>query len=81
MHYLKEAPPINILVFKTNVTNNSQASKLVNVLEKMDGILNWNLDLEDWENILKIEFSELKTETLYRQLSEFDIEIEELIIW
>lgn len=74
-------PEIKCLVFRTNVTENYQVCRLVYVLEKTDGVLSWNLDLENWENILRLEYSDLEMDSLLLRLSEFDIRIEELPIW
>lgn len=68
-------------VFKTNIENEYQACRLVYILEKTQGIIDWNLDLDDRENILRVDFSTIKIGKLAKQLSLFNIEIEELPIW
>ncbi|GAB5409569.1 MAG: hypothetical protein BalsKO_19340 [Balneolaceae bacterium] len=72
---------LNCLVFKTNIDEEYKVSQLIYVLEKIEGIEYWNLDMEDWENILRIEFSNFEIEVLTEQLSKFSLEIEELPIW
>lgn len=42
-------------VFKTNVQNQVDAERLVTELSKKNGILNINFDLNDCDNILRIE--------------------------
>ncbi|WP_152267523.1 heavy-metal-associated domain-containing protein [Agriterribacter humi] len=45
----------NILVFRSNIDDNYKASKVCAELEKMDGVYRVNVDLDDWENILRLE--------------------------
>ncbi|MCG8373809.1 MAG: hypothetical protein MI700_09760 [Balneolales bacterium] len=68
-------------VFKTNVGNELAASRLVYVLEHSKGIENWNLDMEDHDRVLRINYSKLHLFSFVNALSVFDIEIEELPIW
>lgn len=42
-------------VFKTNVQNHSDAERLVAELSKKNGILKINFDLNDCDNVLRIE--------------------------
>ncbi len=45
---------MNILVFKTNLADQKHVRKLFPVMKKIDGIMRWNVDLEDEEKILRI---------------------------
>tara|TARA_R110000868_G_scaffold383578_7_gene650650 strand:+ start:817 stop:1062 length:246 start_codon:yes stop_codon:yes gene_type:complete len=81
MNEIKINHTTEYLVFKTNIEDNYQACRLAYVLEKTDGITDWNLDLDDWENILKIEFSYIQIDHLIQHLLQFNIEVEELPIW
>lgn len=45
----------NILVFRSNIDDIYKAATVCAELEKMDGIYRVNIDLEDWENILRLE--------------------------
>ena len=46
---------MEILVFKTNLKNFIQARKLYPLLNAVKGILNWNIDWEDNDKILRLE--------------------------
>jgi hypothetical protein len=45
----------NILVFRSNIDDNYKVSKVCAELKKMDGVYRVNVDLDDWENILRLE--------------------------
>lgn len=46
---------MEILVFKTNVDDRKHVRKLFRVLKAIQGILKWNVDLEDADRILRVE--------------------------
>ncbi len=46
---------MEVLVFKTNLENFRHIRKLYPLLKKIQGILNWNVDLEDSDKILRLE--------------------------
>jgi hypothetical protein len=72
---------VQCLVFKTNVHDELKASRLSYILERTDGVCNWNLDMEDPDRVLRLEFSELNEKRLFVDLFRFKIQIEELPIW
>jgi hypothetical protein len=45
---------MNILVFKTSVTQAQQVSKVKTLLTSIPNIIKWNFDLDDPENILRV---------------------------
>jgi copper chaperone CopZ len=45
----------NILVFRSNIDDTYKAAMVCTQLEKIDGVYRVNVDLDDWENILRIE--------------------------
>lgn len=45
----------NILVFRSNIDDNYKAAIVCVELGKMDGVNRVNIDLDDWENILRLE--------------------------
>ncbi|HMJ46081.1 MAG TPA: hypothetical protein VK498_02040 [Ferruginibacter sp.] len=51
---------MQILVFKTNLTDASHITNVEPLLNVHPGILNWNVDLKDCDNILRIEATDLK---------------------
>lgn len=44
-----------IYVFKTSVKYKIQIKNLSNKINEIDGIIAWNFDLEDCDNILRID--------------------------
>jgi hypothetical protein len=46
---------MEILVFKTNVENMKHVRKLYSLLKTIQGVLKWNIDTEDVDNILRVE--------------------------
>lgn len=46
-----------ILVFRSNINTNKDATFVCSKLLKIDGIYSATIDLEDWENILRLEGS------------------------
>jgi hypothetical protein len=50
---------MDVLVFTTSVKEKKQISKVTNLLTKVPAIAQWNFDLEDCDNILRIESSGL----------------------
>jgi len=46
---------MNVLVFKTSVSEPGQVSKVQALLTAIPAIADWNFDLEDCDNILRIE--------------------------
>ncbi|WP_153797776.1 hypothetical protein [Foetidibacter luteolus] len=46
---------MEILVFKTNVEDRKHVRKLFRILRAIQGILKWNVDLEDNDKVLRVE--------------------------
>lgn len=67
-----------ILVYKTNVNNKVKAKILKPSLDKLLPGAQWNFDLEDCDNILRIDNDHDVTQVLKVALLKFGIEIEEL---
>ena len=81
MNPIQSDTDLQCLIFSTNVNDNLMAARLVYILEKTNGILSWNLDMEDCDHVLRISFQKLCMPSFLTALSVFDIEIEELPIW
>ena len=73
-----------VLVFRTSVTKESEIALLAPHLNKLtQGNGNWNFDLEDCDNILRIESVSLQTWEVIpvlQQLQFFCEELEDLIV-
>lgn len=46
---------MDVLIFKTNLENIKHVRKLYPLLKTIQGILKWNIDLEDCDRILRVE--------------------------
>ena len=65
-------------VFKTNVDSEYTAMKIANALHRKFQFHKVNFDLEDCDNILRVESTNgiVKPEELLQFLKEFDIDVE-----
>lgn len=50
---------MHILVFKTNIRYRKNIRVVGTYLETLQGIIRWNVDLDDKDNILRIEARDL----------------------
>jgi hypothetical protein len=58
-----------VLVFKTSVTDSHQANSVKPVLDRLMGKGdNWNFDLEDCDNILRVEAPNVEATTIITEL-------------
>lgn len=67
-----------IYVFKTSVKTENDIKKLKPKLDNLVSNIKWNFDLEDCDNILRIESCEILTDTIVSLLKAFSFECEEL---
>ena len=81
MNIFQQETHLECRVFKTNVEDRLTASRLIYILEHSDGIKDWNLDMEDCDHVLRIDFQKLSMPSFLKALSVFGIEIEEMPIW
>ena len=49
---------MEVLVFKTNLRYKKQVSALTSQMSSLQGVLRWNVDLDDRDKILRIEADE-----------------------
>ena len=69
---------MDILVFKTNLEDQKHLRKLFPVLKNIEGVMRWNVDLEDHEKILRIEAECLSPRFVESALSDAGYFCEEL---
>jgi hypothetical protein len=55
---------MNILVFKTSVSEEEQIGKITPLLDSVPTIKHWNFDLDDCDNILRIVSNNLDPESI-----------------
>jgi hypothetical protein len=53
---------MEVLVFRTNVSNKRKVSKVSALLTSIPSIRQWNFDLEDCDKVLRIESTGLNTQ-------------------
>lgn len=70
---------MNILVFKTNVTTKQQVSSVHNLLTAMTDIKQYNFDLEDCDNVLRVVSNNLEAQTISSALQVAGFSCEELV--
>lgn len=69
----------NILVFRSNIDDIYKAAIACAELEKMDGVYRANVDLEDWENILRLECDPgINEQRVQQTISQLGFECDEL---
>ncbi len=69
---------MEILIFKTNVRKRTEVSKVRSLLISVPSILNWNFDLDDCDNILRIESNGLNTHYIESLLQNAGFDCREL---
>lgn len=74
---------MDILVFKTNITDVKQVRKVSQFIKSIPGVCKWNVDLQDCDNILRIEAEGITTsmvEDILQKAGYYCEELEDLII-
>ncbi len=74
----RELAPKKILVFKTNINTPHRAKAAKNIIDKLLPNIKWNFDLEDCDNILRIESEHDISVNITEKLKDFDIQCSEL---
>ena len=68
-----------VLVFKTSITTNENVRKVKPVLDNlMNTSEKWNFDLEDCDNILRVEAVSVQPSTIIKKLKNAGFVCEEL---
>ncbi len=69
---------MDVLIFSTSVKEPRQVSKVTTLLTRVPAIKQWNFDLEDCDNILRIVATGLKPQTIEALLQKEGIYCREL---
>lgn len=67
-----------VLVFATTIQQPSDIARIKPLLDQCKGILSWNVDMEDWEKILRVKGIAICGEEIIQLLSGTGIVIREL---
>jgi hypothetical protein len=69
---------MEILVFKTNICDSKRILEIEPHLQTIEGIIKWNVDLHDKDNILRIESATLLPHIIEQHLQQAGYYCEEL---
>jgi len=69
---------MNILVFKTNVSHKKKIMDLAPILDTMEGVIDWNFDLHDCDNILRVVANAILPNQIESQILQAGYYCEEL---
>jgi hypothetical protein len=69
---------MEILVFKTNLDNPELVKRVKPFIQNMPGISRWNVDMQDCDNVLRIEAIALSPRSVETVLQEAGYYCEEL---
>ena len=61
---------MDILIFKTNTAGKKQKKKLFPLLRKIEGIIRWNIDLEDSDRVLRVVAFHVSPQTVENTLTQ-----------
>jgi len=53
---------MKLLIFKTNIENRYKAKRISSILAYSSNIFDWSIDMEDIDNVLRIEADDKSTE-------------------
>jgi tRNA(Ser,Leu) C12 N-acetylase TAN1 len=68
----------NIFVFKTSLQSQTEVQLLSLVFDNLGGITCWNVDLDDWEKILRIESAGISPIEIISILKNYSITCKQL---
>ena len=77
-------PPIRhrvakeIMVFATSIRTRREIKQVQAILEDVSGITDWNVDLEDWEKVLRVESVGVSSSLIINLISREGFLIKEL---
>ena len=69
---------MDVLVFSTSVKERRQVSRVTTLLTKIPAIMQWNFDLDDCDNILRIEAEGVCPRKIETLLQKAGIQCQEL---
>lgn len=69
---------MDILIFKTNLHNPALVNRIQPVIQNLPGIKRWNVDIQDCDNVLRIEAIQLSPRSVEAVLQNAGYYCEEL---
>jgi hypothetical protein len=67
-----------VLVFKTNISSDSDVGKVSHALTSESNIVRWTIDRDDVDKVLRVECDQLQPEAVIKLLHDAGFECEEL---
>lgn len=67
---------ITCLVFSTSLQSEEDVEGISDLMNRLPGILEWSVDLDDWEKVLRIECKEISSEQIIRALTDKGVSVE-----
>lgn len=69
---------VEVLIFRTNIRFKKDLRPVSAVLDKMPGILRWNVDREDTDKVLRIESRSIPPADIIKNITRAGFHCEEL---
>jgi len=66
------------LVFRTNLQDAGDVEGIAKTMNGIPGVMEWSVDLEDWEKVLRVAGIGIRKETILNTLKKLHIDIREL---
>lgn len=66
------------LVFSSSIRDNEDLERVSDLLNHVPGILDWSVDLDNWENVLRIECVGINAEVVRKILRKKRVYIREM---
>jgi hypothetical protein len=73
-----ELTEVKCLVFSTSLQNKNEVMKVADSFDNTDHILEWSVDLDDWEKVLRVVCKELTAEHIIQLLFEREVTAREM---
>lgn len=66
------------LVFRTNLQTKTDVKRIADVMNTHSGILEWSVDLEDWEKVLRVVGTSISSRQIISILRSLNVNIQEI---
>lgn len=73
-----ELTEVKCLVFSTSLQNKNEVMKVADSFDNTDHILEWSVDLDDWEKVLRVVCKDFTAEHIIQLLLEREVNAREM---
>jgi copper chaperone CopZ len=70
---------MDILIFKTNLDNPVLVNRVQPVIQNIPGVQRWNVDIQDCDNVLRVEATEVSPRSIEAVLQDAGYYCEEMV--